>query len=303
MLRGVVAQRGQGVGRRPLWEFQRRDCESFAERLAGIMAIHIACGSWADAEYVDILYPKGLPAKERLSGYARHFDAVEVNSSYYATPRRETAMQWVKQTPKNFVFNIKLHRAFSQSPRKTAEEGRLLELLLEGIDPLLQAQKLGAFLLVLPPSFGPSNHGLAELDILAEKLVPHALAVELRDSDWVQGAERARTLDYFRERKLTWVAVDMPRIKGSTIMPPVDEVTAPRLAYIRLHGRNKGWLDAQSAAERHQHAYSTRELSDLARRVRSLADKAETVQVVANNHAEDFAPKAALALKQLLVDG
>ena len=46
----------------------------------------------------------------------------------------------------------------------------------------------------------------------------------MRDSGWVAKAQAARTFDYFRARSLVWVGVDMPRLKGSTIMPPVDVV-------------------------------------------------------------------------------
>ena len=264
------------------------------------MAIHLACGSWADAEYTGVLYPEDLPAKQRLTGYAAWFDHVEVNSSYYATPKAETVASWVKQTPPGFTFTVKLHRAFSQSPQKTARDGALISLLLKGVKPLIQAKKLSSFLLVLAPHFSPGRHTLDELDALAEKLAPHPLAVELRHSDWVKGAARAQTLDYFRERKLVWVAVDMPRIKGSTLMPPVDEVTDPRLAYLRLHGRNPHYLEAATAAEGHTYEYSPAELKSLAKRIRQLAEQAEDVHVIANNHAKDFAPKTALALKRLL---
>ena len=141
---------------------------------------------------------------------------------------------------------------------------------------------------------------LEELARLAEKLQPHRLAVELRHRGWVTGKNRARTLDFFRECGLVWVCVDLPRVADSTLMPPIDEVTNPALAYLRLHGRNKSWLRATSAAERHAHEYQPRELREIAARVRRLADEAEHVQVVANNHARDFAPKAALALQRLL---
>ncbi len=264
------------------------------------MAIHVACGSWADAEYVGVLYPKELSAKQRLSGYARWFDHVEVNSSYYATPRANIVEGWIEQTPPEFTFNVKLHRAFSQSPDKTARESPLLGNLLEVVQPLIKKKKLAAFLLVLPPSFGPDRHHLTELDVLAEKLHPHPLAVELRHSGWVKGAQRELTLDYFRDKKLGWVAVDMPTIKGSTIMPAVDVVTNPHCAYLRLHGRNKNYLNATTAEEGHTYAYSPAELKEIAARVRVLADHADFVHVVANNHAEDFAPKTALALQESL---
>jgi uncharacterized protein YecE (DUF72 family) len=83
-------------------------------------------------------------------------------------------------------------------------------------------------------------------------------------------------------------------------MPPVDEVTNPKLAYLRLHGRNPKWLEATTAAERHAHAYDEQELTQIVSRVRRLATQAKGAHVIANNHAQDFAPKSALELKQLL---
>ena len=83
-------------------------------------------------------------------------------------------------------------------------------------------------------------------------------------------------------------------------MPPVDEVTNPRLAYLRLHGRNREWAKAKTAEERHTYDYPAAELGEIAARARSLATKAERVHVVANNHAQDFAPRTALALQEML---
>ena len=262
--------------------------------------ISIGCGSWADAEYTGVLYPPKLPAKERLATYATWFDHVEVNSTYYAPPRVSVVENWVKQTPAAFTFDIKLHKAFSQNPRKAMAEGGLVEAMLNGTKPLMEAGKFGVFLLVLAPYFSPKRNRLEELDELIEKLRPHTIAVELRHSGWVTDETRAATLDFFRQRGLAWVAVDMPKVEGSRIMPALDEVTNPKLAYLRLHGRNKNWLEAASAEERHTYPYNDEELSELAARIRHLAGNAESVRVVANNHAQDFAPKTALALKRLL---
>jgi uncharacterized protein YecE (DUF72 family) len=264
------------------------------------MSFHIGIGSWADAAYKNILTAPDVSAKDRLKAYTRWFNHVEVNSTYYATPRAESVAGWVKETPPGFTFNIKLHRAFSQNPHKAATEGELVGKLLEGVNPLVRADKFGTFLLVLEPSFTPKNHALTELDPLVEKLRPHALAVELRHSDWVTGSQREQTLGYFRDNSLVWVAVDMPVIQGSTLMPVLDEITRSDLAYLRLHGRNPDYLKAKSAAERHVYEYSSSELTSIAKRVTALAEKATRVHVIANNHAEDFAPKTALTLKQLL---
>jgi uncharacterized protein YecE (DUF72 family) len=263
--------------------------------------IEIGCGSWADKEYTGVLYPKGLPAEKRLATYATHFNVVEVNSSYYMTPRRDTVNDWVKQTPPDFIFNIKLHRAISQSPQKVAADGRLLEMLLDGIAPLIKAKKFGVFLLTLSPNFSPEKHRLDELDELVKKLRPHVIAVEFRHNGWIKGAQRAETLAYFRKRKVAWVSVDMPALKHATLMPPIDEVTHPGFAYLRLHGRNKKYLKAKSAAERHEFQYSARELKEVVARIQVLAKKARRVFVFANNHAYDYAPRTALELKALLL--
>ena len=262
------------------------------------MAIQLACGSYADPDYVGLLYPKGLAPELRLSAYAMWFDHLELNASYYAVPKAASVLKWIAATPPNFVFDVRLHRVISQSPAKSVQEGRLLNYFLEGVRPLIEAKKLGAFLLVLSSNFSPERHQLDELDTLVSKLAPHPLAIELRHRTWVEGKTRAATLGWFRERKVTWVAVDMPRIAGSDLMPAVDDVTNPRLAYLRLHGRNPGWLDAKTAADKHTYAYTQDDLREITARVRKLAARAENVRVVANNHARDFAPRTALALKE-----
>lgn len=181
-------------------------------------------------------------------------------------------MEWVHQTPQNFTFDVKLHRAFSDTPQETAKKGDFVSYWLQNMQPLIEAKKLGTFLLVLPPRFGPKRNRLGEIDLLVEKLAPHLLAFELRNRGWIDGAEHERTLAFFRERKLVWVAVDMPRIEGSTIMPVVDEVTNPQLAYLRLHGRKPEWPKLKTAEERHTYDYPVAELEGVAVRVRALAD-------------------------------
>jgi uncharacterized protein YecE (DUF72 family) len=282
----------------------------FSERTMGVASftragkdrsrISVSIGSWTDKEYKGLLFPKGLPDNQRLTTLATWFDHVEVNSSYHRVPPVAFVENWVKQTPPEFVFDFKLPKEISADPEGTARDGRFVTQLLRSAQPLLESGKLGAFFLVLPPSFGPKKHRLEELDLLVEKLRPHLLAVELRHRDWMSGEQRERTLEYYRRNQLVWIAVDMPRIEGSTLMPPIDEVTNPRLAYLRLHGRRPDWLQLRDQEQKHTYPYPDSELEEIAGRVRTLATKANTVHVVANNHAQDFAPKTALGLQRLL---
>lgn len=264
------------------------------------MDFRIGTGSWADPQYKKLLVAPGVPAKERLKAYAAWFDHVEVNASFYRTPAPGQVDTWIEQTPSGFTFDIKLHRFLSQDPARATTDGTLIKRTLESVRPLAEAQRLGCFLLVLPPGFTPGKRGLEELDGLVAALEPHPLAVELRHKDWVSGSQRAKTLAYFHARRLVWVAVDMPEIPGATLMPPTDEVTRSDIAYLRLHGRNPRYLDVRTAAEKHTYAYAQMEIAELATRAQALARKAERVHVIANNHAGDFAPRTALALQRVL---
>jgi uncharacterized protein YecE (DUF72 family) len=262
------------------------------------MAIRIGCGSWTDPEYVGVIYPKGLPKDRYLATYATWFDRVEVNAFSHRIQSRATVAKWTEQTPAEFCFDIKLPRAFSDNPALPHEA--LMTRFLDSVQPLVEAKKLGAFLLSLGTKFSPKNSRLDEIDWLAGKLQPFPLAVELRHRAWVDPTNREATLKAFREKNLTWVALDLPQLDASSLPPPVDEVTTPRLAYMRLHGRNPNYLSAKTTEEKHNHRYLPEELKEIADRIRALAAKSQELHVSVNTHCEDFAPKAALALRELL---
>jgi uncharacterized protein YecE (DUF72 family) len=77
-------------------------------------AIAVGTSSWADPGFVEEWYPPGLPARERLPWYAQHFDAVEVNSTFYALPAPRTVARWAQCTGEGFTFDVKLHRLLSR---------------------------------------------------------------------------------------------------------------------------------------------------------------------------------------------
>ncbi len=277
--------------------------------------ILVGTSSWADPGFVKEWYPRGLPAKERLPWYARHFELVELNSSFYAIPDRNTVHGWVEATPPGFAFDVKAHRALSRHSSKpeslppdlrglhgTPElERPLAERLVEETAPLRDAGKFGAYLLQLTPAFSPRKHRLEELDTVVQILGPHGLAIEPRNRNWVEGEQRERTLDWYADRGVTFVGVDAPRADNFQIMPPIDAVTNPRIAYLRAHGRNaEGYLTGRSVAERFAWRYTDDELEEIADRARKLAEGAGEVHVAFNNNRGDDAPTAAQRFRALL---
>lgn len=263
------------------------------------MAIHVGCGSWTDKEYVGVLFPKGLPSTERLSTYAAWFDRIELNSFYHAFPKREYVERWIAQVPSDFRFDVKLSGDFSEDPSGAAKS-LVMSRFLGAVEPFVKNKKLGVFLMTTPPRFSPEKHRLEELDELVKNLAPHPLAVELRHRGWVEGSQRKETLEFFRARKLVFVAVDLAQVKADRVLPWVGETTHPQYAYVRLHGRNPNYSKEGSTTEGHHHDYSQKELEEIVPRLRALENEVKEVHVTLNNHAEDFAPKAAIALKRLL---
>ncbi len=286
--------------------------------------ILVGTSSWADPGFVEDWYPRGLPARDRLAWYAERFEAVEVNSSFYAVPEERTVRRWVEQTPDDFVFDYKLHRLQSRhaapldslppdlrEKARTTSRGRVVlrpeteqamaEATLAAVAPLEEAGKLGAFLLQLTPAFSPKDHKLEELDPLLEALAPRTVAVELRHRGWVKEERAQQTFDYLAERNAAFVGVDAPPGDHLTIMPPVDAVTNPKLAYLRAHGRNtEGYLTGRSVAERFGWEYSGEELEEIAGRARSLAEEADVVHVHFNNNRSANAPTSAGEFRQKL---
>ena len=285
--------------------------------------IVVGTSSWADPGFVEEWYPPDLPARERLPWYAEHFEAVEVNSTFYAVPAPGTVARWAEETPDGFTFDIKLHRLLSRhsadlkslpeqlrKPAKTTPTGRVKlddELQTELVDAILEAVvplggKLGAFLLQLSPGFAPRTHDLDELLPLVERLSP--LAIELRRSSWLRGDQAERTLGWMEEHRAVWVCTDMPDADHLTIMPPLDAVTTSRLAYFRAHGRNaEGYIKGRSVAERFAWRYSDEELEEIGGRARGLAEQADEVHVMFNNNRGSDAPIAAERLRELLSAG
>jgi uncharacterized protein YecE (DUF72 family) len=277
--------------------------------------ILVGTSSWADPGFVKEWYPSKLPAKERLPWYARHFEIVELNSSFYAIPDRNTVHGWVEVTPEHFTFDVKAHRALSRHSAKpeslppdlrdlrgTPElERPLAERLVEETAPLRDAGKFGVYLLQLTPAFSPRRHKLEELDALAEILGEHGLAIELRNRNWVLDDQREATLDWFADRQVSYVGVDAPPADNFQIMPSIDAVTNPRVAYLRAHGRNtRGYLSGRSVAERFGWQYTDGELGEIAERARTLAESAGQVHVAFNNNRGDDAPTAAQRFRALL---
>jgi uncharacterized protein YecE (DUF72 family) len=279
--------------------------------LVRMAEIRIGTCSWADEALSKHWYPKGLAAGERLAYYAKHFDTVEVDSTYYRLPAEEMVRRWAERTPDGFVMHVKAFGLMTRHPVKleslppdlrdeapTDDKGRVerpsrefrgevFRRFLEALEPLRSAGKLGGILFQFPSYVVHKDRSLEYLQWAREQLGDDELLVEFRHVSWLDDEHRDGTLRFLEELGATHVIVDAPRIEGAkNLVPTVLALTSPT-AYIRFHGRNAETWNKRggSAAERFDYLYPDDELAEWVDPLRELAGQAEQAFAFFNNNA------------------
>jgi len=296
--------------------------------------IRVGTASWTDPSLIQCrrFYPPGCTSAEgRLRYYAEKFPLVEVDSSYYALPSARNAHAWVERTPPDFAFSLKAFRLFTghQTPAKAlpkdvqqalaphfalkknlyyrdtpAEIRDLLWHRFEtAVRPLREAGKLRALHFQFAPWVTRSARAKDHLIECRQRLAGYHLAVEFRHHSWFGGAATDDTLAFEREHDFTHVVVDEPQGFDNSI-PTVWAVTSPKLALLRLHGRNAAtWnIGGEAASDRFNYDYTDAELGALAAPLRGLAAQAGETHAIFNNNYGDQGQRNAATLQTLLAD-
>jgi uncharacterized protein YecE (DUF72 family) len=81
--------------------------------------LYLGTSGWSYADWEGTLYPKGLPAASRLAEYAKRYATVEIDSTFYGTPRRSTVEKWREVVPEGFLFAAKFPEEFCTLPTRT----------------------------------------------------------------------------------------------------------------------------------------------------------------------------------------
>src|ERR1051325_8383496 len=80
------------------------------------MELHVGCAMWTYAPWQGRYLPHPLPPKERLSAYATWCNAVEGNTTFYATPAADTVRSWAGPPPPAFRFRPQAPKAVPPGP-------------------------------------------------------------------------------------------------------------------------------------------------------------------------------------------
>jgi len=153
-------------------------------------ALHVGCAMWTHKAWPGRYLPQALPARERLRAYAGWCNAVEGNTTFYATPARDTVATWAQQTGPDFRFVVKLPKLVTHE-RRFAGVDKEMRAFLDAIEPLGDRAVLWT---QLPGSFGPSD--VDALVRFLRRLPPgRRRAVEVRHPEFFTDAGAASELE------------------------------------------------------------------------------------------------------------
>jgi uncharacterized protein YecE (DUF72 family) len=240
--------------------------------------IRVGCSGWNYTHWRNgVFYPPRCAPRKWLGFYAKHFDTVEINMTFYRLPKAATVARWVEETPAGFTFAVKVSRYVTHIKR-LLDVPQHLPLLYERIQPLLDSPKQGPLLWQLPPTFPLDLDRLARTLEYLEDGQRHAF--EFRHPSWF--TEQTYTL--LREHDVALVIGDRPQVNDFQ----ARELTAD-FAFVRFHGGTHG------ANGNYSHA----ELDEWAVRLERWASEVD-VFAYFNNDWEGYAIENALYLKRRL---
>lgn len=251
------------------------------------------CG-WSYPDWNGLFYPARRPRGfSPLRFLSRYFNAVEVNTSFYALPSAALCASWPEQTPSDFRFAFKLTRVFTHDEAHAAGP-QDAAAFLEGLAPLRAAGRLGPLLLQFPQSFHFSEQSVERLRRLADWFSQMQRFIEVRHRSW-SAPQALAALAQFGG----YCNIDQPRLRDC--LPPTAHVLG-ETGYVRLHGRNAAnWFAAgRKPFERYDYLYSEEELRGWVQRLNEMCDAAREIYVFTNNHYRGQAAANALQLRAML---
>lgn len=193
-------------------------------------SFRVGTSGYSYAHWREVFYPVDLPQRAWLEFYARHYDTVEINMTFYSLPRDAVFDGWRRRTPAGFLFALKGSRFIThlKALRDGADEVRRLR---DGARRL--EEKLGPVLWQLPPGLHADLGRLEDfLSLLRREWADARHAVEFRHESWLD----AKVYAALRSAGASLCLADLGASR-------VDDVVTAPLVYIRRHGPGRRYRD------------------------------------------------------------
>lgn len=235
----------------------------------------VGTSGWSYPDWRGRFYPADLPQKRWLEYYLTHFNAVEINATFYRKFTDQTYQKWYAHTPAEFRFVLKAPRTITHVKYLLDTDDEIREF--DRSTDIL-AEKRGLILLQIAPQtpFDPIRLQRA-LSLFSS---PPKVAVEFRHESWL--TEEV----YHLLQGFSAVLVN-PDYPGHDL---TDRLVSD-VGYLRLHGRRRWYADDYTAAD-------LAEIAGIAERM--VERGAREVYIFFNNTVNGYAAHNAFALQAML---
>jgi uncharacterized protein YecE (DUF72 family) len=236
--------------------------------------VRIGTSGWHYKHWLNgVFYPEGTRPSEMFQFYARHFDTVEINNSFYRLPSATTFDNWRESSPPRFCYAVKGSRFITHMKKlkDPATSSAKFFLVADRLGP-----KLGPILFQLPPRWKLNVERFEEF--LRTLPAEHQYAFEFRDETWLV----PEVYKLLRKHKAAFCIHDFADMKVPR------ELTA-NFTYVRFHG---------PTSAKYWGSYSERDLHAWADWIKQ--QRLSSIYVYFNNDPEGAAVRNALTLKQFL---
>lgn len=265
--------------------------------------IQIGLAGWGDH---DDLYAAGLPANRKLAAYAKHFDVVECDSTFYAIPAPDTITKWIEDTPGHFQFVVKAYQGMTghrRNDRYYKSNAEQFTAFKNAVEPIRRANKLGCVLFQYPPWFDCQRKHVDVLKMTKQWMEGIPCALEFRHQSWFQGERLQQTISFMKDEQWIHSICDEPQA-GEGSIPIVPIITDSERTVVRFHGRNQeGWVNTGQSdwrEVRYLYSYSEGELAEWRERIYQLEQRSKQIMIIFNNNSGGDALHNAKQFMQLL---
>lgn len=267
-----------------------------------MLPILIGTSGYDHPELKGSFYPANLPRKDFLEYYSSVFNALEINSTFYAMPTAERLLNFYTRSKGQLKFSIKLNRLLTHQVNNQwkyhAEEFK------KALIPLHETSSLASVLIQFPESFDYKTENRIYLSDLLKNLKDFPCVVEFRHKSWI----RASVFQGLEHRKTGIVFCDMPQCASPfQDFFHYDEFSCPFTTgqtYIRMHGRNENAWYAKSEpgeeTQRYNYEYSLQELISFIPIIKEAQSQGQQIQLYFNNHPKGIGFNNAQQLMSLL---
>ncbi|MEO5603939.1 MAG: DUF72 domain-containing protein [Cyclobacteriaceae bacterium] len=166
-------------------------------------SVFVGCAKWGRKDWIGKIFPKGTREVDFLPLYAKHFNSIELNATFYKIPSFKQTQEWKKKVGKNFLFIPKISNSISHIHRLKDTSERM-DRFLEGISGF--GENLGPVFLMPHPGMGPKN--IDRIEAFIQSLPKEIkLFVELRHPEWFESPSAFNEVFSMLERTHTGAVI------------------------------------------------------------------------------------------------